>query len=124
MEVLQAQRRIDPVGQPLVDAGMKVGFISGTSIVHSDLFASWEARTTTTPYGDVHYKRRGDHLILNRHGSGRPLPPHSINYRANIRALADLGFEEIVSLNSVGSLKAQLPPGSLVSCSDYVGLQQ
>ena len=34
-----------------------------------------------------------------------PLPPHSINYRANIRALADLGFQDIVSLNSVGSLK-------------------
>ena len=103
---------------------MKVGFISGTSIVHSDLFASWEKRSIETPYGPVHYKCRGDQIILNRHGSGSPLPPHSINYRANIRAFADLGFEEIVSLNSVGSLKAELTPGSIVSCSDYVGLQQ
>ena len=103
---------------------MKVGFISGTSIIHSDLFASWENLSTETPYGVVHYKRRGDHVILNRHGSGPPLPPHSINYRANIRALANLGFSEIVSLNSVGSLKAELPPGCIVSCSDYVGLQQ
>jgi 5'-methylthioadenosine phosphorylase len=53
-----------------------------------------------------------------------PLPPHAINYRANIRALADLGFRDVVSLNSVGSLKPELPPGSLVSCADYVGLQQ
>ena len=53
-----------------------------------------------------------------------PLPPHAINYRANIRALADLGCEEVLSLNSVGSLKPGLPPGTLVSCSDYVGLQQ
>lgn len=103
---------------------MKVGFISGTSIIHSDLFASWENRSIETLYGPVHYKRRGDQIILNRHGPNLPRPPHSINYRANIRAFADLGFEEIVSLNSVGSLKSELPPGSLVSCSDYVGLQQ
>jgi predicted Fe-S protein YdhL (DUF1289 family) len=38
--------------------------------------------------------------------------------------LADLGFEDIVSLNSVGSLKKELPPGTFVSCSEYVGLQQ
>ncbi len=103
---------------------MKVAFISGTSIVHSDLFASWENRSIQTPYGLVHYKAKGDHAILNRHGSGKPLPPHSINYRANMRALADLGFENVVSLNSVGSLKSALPPGTIVSCSDYVGLQQ
>src|SRR5690606_35044805 len=47
-----------------------------------------------------------------------------INHRANIRALADLGFEDVVSLNSVGSLKRDLPPGTLVSCSDYVCFQQ
>jgi 5'-methylthioadenosine phosphorylase len=103
---------------------MKVAFISGTSIVNSTLFASWETRTIETPYGKVAYKTRGDHALINRHGYGFPLPPHAINYRANIRALADLGFKDIVSLNSVGSLTPSIPPGSLVSCSDYVGLQQ
>jgi 5'-methylthioadenosine phosphorylase len=103
---------------------MKVAFVSGTSIVNSDLFASWETRTVETPHGKVAYKARGDHALINRHGYGVPLPPHSINYRANIRALADLGFRDVVSLNSVGSLKAALPPGTFVSCSDYVGLQQ
>lgn len=103
---------------------MKVAFISGTSIVHSNLFSSWETCSLPTPYGELHYKRRGEHVIINRHGYGAPLPPHRINYRANIRGLADLGFTDIVSLNSVGSLKPELPPGTLVSCSDYVGLQQ
>jgi 5'-methylthioadenosine phosphorylase len=103
---------------------MKVAFISGTSIVNSTLFSAWERRTAETPYGPVAYKARGDHALINRHGAGAPLPPHSINYRANIRALADLGFRDIVSLNSVGSLKAAITPGSIVSCSDYVGLQQ
>jgi 5'-methylthioadenosine phosphorylase len=103
---------------------MKVAFISGTSIVNSTLFSSWDVRTVETPFGAVTYKARGEHALLNRHGYGFPLPPHSINYRANICALADLGFRDIVSLNSVGSLKPEIPPGSIVSCSDYVGLQQ
>ena len=103
---------------------MKVAFISGTSIVNSDLFSSWDVREQETPYGRVTYKARGDHVLINRHGYGFPKPPHSINHRANIRGLADLGFQDIVSLNSVGSLKRDLPPGSLVSCSDYICLQQ
>jgi 5'-methylthioadenosine phosphorylase len=103
---------------------MRVAFISGTSIVNSTLFSAWEARTVQTAYGPVTYKARGDHALINRHGYGAPLPPHAINYRANIRALADLGFKDVVSVNSVGSLKPEIPPGSIVSCSDYVGLQQ
>jgi 5'-methylthioadenosine phosphorylase len=103
---------------------MKVAFISGTSIVNSDLFAAWEVKTIATPYGEVTYKTRGEFALINRHGYAFPLPPHSINYRANIRALADLGYQDIVSLNSVGSLKPELPPGTFVSCSDYVCIQQ
>lgn len=103
---------------------MKVAFISGTSIVNSLLFSAWEVRSVETKYGIVTYKASGDQVLLNRHGFGAPLPPHSINYRANIRALADLGIRDVVSLNSVGSLKQALPPGSLVSCADYVALQQ
>lgn len=103
---------------------MKVAFISGTSIVKSDLFASWDVKALETPYGMVNYRQRGEHVLINRHGPGVPRPPHAINYRANIRALAELGFTDIVAVNSVGALKAELPPGTLVSCDDYVGLQQ
>lgn len=103
---------------------MKVAFISGTSIVRSDLFSAWQVDTINTAYGPVTYKRSGEHVLINRHGYDFPKPPHSINYRANIRALADLGYTDIVSLNSVGSLRAELPPGTFVSCADYVCLQE
>jgi 5'-methylthioadenosine phosphorylase len=103
---------------------MRVAFISGTSIVNSTLFSSWDVRTVETEYGPVTYKAKGDHALINRHGYAFPLPPHSINYRANIRGLANLGFKDVVSLNSVGSLTRDIPPGSIVSCSDYVCLQQ
>jgi 5'-methylthioadenosine phosphorylase len=102
---------------------MKVAFISGTSIVNSTLFSSWDVKTVETAHGPVTYKTKGEFTLINRHGYAFPLPPHSINYHANIRALAALGYRDIVSLNSVGSLKRELPPGTLVSCSDYVCLQ-
>jgi 5'-methylthioadenosine phosphorylase len=107
-----------------VSTRMKVAFLSGTSIVNSTLFSSWDVKTIATAHGDVTYKTKGDFALINRHGYAFPLPPHSINYRANIRALADLGYVDVVSLNSVGSLKRELPPGTFVSCSDYIGLQQ
>src|SRR5215204_222673 len=107
-----------------VSRSMKVAFISGTSIVNSTLFSAWEVKTIETKYGAVTYKSRGNHALINRHGYAFPLPPHSINYRANISALADLGFKDVVSLNSVGSLKRDLPPGTFVSCADYVCFQQ
>lgn len=103
---------------------MKIAFISGTSIVNSPLFSGWEVRSVETKYGVVQYKARDGHVLINRHGFGAPLPPHAINHRANLRALADLGVRDVVALNSVGSLKSNLPPGSLVSCADYVALQQ
>jgi len=103
---------------------MKVAFISGTSIVNSDLFSAWDVKTINTAHGEVTYKTKDGFVLINRHGYGFPLPPHSINYRANIRALAELGCGDVVSLNSVGSLDKNLPPGTFVSCSDYVGLQQ
>jgi 5'-methylthioadenosine phosphorylase len=101
---------------------MKVAFVSGTSISKSDLFNDWEQRRVVTPYGEAVLRAKGDHVLLNRHGPTGTTPPHMINHRANLRALADLGYRDVVALSSVGSLKKDLVPGTLVSCSDYVGL--
>lgn len=101
---------------------MKVAFISGTSIVRSNLFDGWREESLSTRYGSVVVRSRGDLVVLNRHGFGAPLPPHAINHRANIAALHAWGVTEAISLNSVGSLREDLPPGSLVSCHDYVSL--
>ncbi len=52
--------------------------------------------------------------ILLRHGLGHSLPPHLINYRANISGLAGLGAERIIAIGAVGSLRSSLRPGDLV----------
>jgi 5'-methylthioadenosine phosphorylase len=59
-------------------------------------------------------------LFLARHGPGHSIPPHRINYRANVDALASLGAEAIVTVSSVGSLKEELPPGTFVLPSQFV----
>ena len=59
-------------------------------------------------------------LFLPRHGLGHTIPPHRVNYRANIDALVSLGAEAIVTVSSVGSLRAELPPGSFVLPSQFL----
>lgn len=99
---------------------MRIGFISGTSIARSALFDHWAIEQVTSAWGTVSVRSGGGHCLVNRHGFGRPVPPHSINHRANLQAMKDLGVEAIISLQSVGSLKPDLPPGTLISCDDYV----
>jgi 5'-methylthioadenosine phosphorylase len=59
-------------------------------------------------------------LFLPRHGVGHTIPPHRVNYRANIDALRSLGAEAVVTVNSVGSLREELAPGTFVLPSQFV----
>ncbi len=52
--------------------------------------------------------------FLARHGYGHTIPPHEVNYRANIWALSKRGAKAIVSVASVGSIRADLKPGDVV----------
>jgi 5'-methylthioadenosine phosphorylase len=51
---------------------------------------------------------------MARHGYGHTIPPHEVNYRANIWALSNLGAVGIISVASVGSIRADLKPGDVV----------
>jgi len=59
-------------------------------------------------------------LFLPRHGAGHTIPPHRVNYRANIDALRSLGAEAVVTVSSVGSLREELAPGTFVLPSQFV----
>ena len=58
--------------------------------------------------------------FLPRHGRGHRLPPSAINFRANIDALKRLGVTQVISVSAVGSLKAELPPGSFVIVDQFI----
>jgi 5'-methylthioadenosine phosphorylase len=68
------------------------------------------------PSGPVTFGRLGSgHVVfLPRHGYGHTIPPHNINYRANIWALQHLGVEGIIAVAAVGGIRADLAPGCLV----------
>jgi 5'-methylthioadenosine phosphorylase len=61
-------------------------------------------------------------LFLARHGPAHSIPPHRVNYRANIDALRSLGADAVVTVSSVGSLKEDLAPGTFVLPSQFVDL--
>lgn len=58
--------------------------------------------------------------FLARHGAGHSVPPHLINYRANIRALRDLGVERIIATAAVGSLNLDMRPGDVVLVDQFL----
>lgn len=58
--------------------------------------------------------------FLPRHGRGHTFPPHRINYRANIWALHSAGVERVIAPCAVGSLRAELSPGTVVVCDQFV----
>ena len=53
-------------------------------------------------------------IFLARHGIPHTIPPHKINYRANICALKDCGVLKILSINAVGGISADMDPGTIV----------
>lgn len=59
-------------------------------------------------------------FFLARHGTHHQIPPHRINYRANICALKKLGVSQLVSLSAVGSMKKEIAPGDVVLVDQYI----
>ncbi|MGB8274701.1 MAG: S-methyl-5'-thioadenosine phosphorylase [Alphaproteobacteria bacterium] len=59
-------------------------------------------------------------VFLPRHGRGHKIPPTDLNFRANIDALKRVGVTEIVSVSAVGSLRAELSPGTFVIVNQFI----
>ena len=62
----------------------------------------------------------GKVAFLPRHGRGHAVPPHRINYRANVMALKQLGVKRVLATAAVGSLNLDYPPGSLVLPDQFI----
>jgi 5'-methylthioadenosine phosphorylase len=58
--------------------------------------------------------------FLPRHGAAHSVPPHRINYRANVKALEQIGVKKILATAAVGSLNFNFPPGSLVVLEQFI----
>ncbi len=97
-----------------------IAIIGGTSLLDTASFTGWPDATVSTGFGPVVMKRSGDNAVfLQRHGNPC-VPPHRINHKANMSALKELGVRKILAINSVGSLKTAIRPGTLVVPDDFI----
>lgn len=100
--------------------GIMYAIIGGSGLTGVDGFMQASARETVTPYGapsgPLMRGRIGGRevLFLARHGPGHTIPPHRINYRANMHALKDSGATAIVAVATVGGISAGLKSGDLM----------
>ncbi len=98
----------------------RLGVLGGTGLKGlEELEEVRTLNTVETPYGKAsaapQLGRWGGRwlLFLPRHGTGPRLPPHRINYRANLWLLREQGAAWVVAVNAVGSIDTALPPGRL-----------
>lgn len=86
-------------------------------------YQGFEKQSVNTPYGGVTAyltNIRGKRVaVIPRHAGENHIPPHRINYRANIWAVYSIGAKRVISTNSVGSMQGH-PVGSFVVLNDFV----
>ncbi len=79
-----------------------------------------QRRVARTPFGEpsgpltIGALAGRELVFLARHGYGHTIAPHQVNYRANLWALKEIGVERVVSVASVGGIRANLGPGVLL----------
>jgi len=98
----------------------KVAIIGGTGLTRLDGLEILSRETVQTPYGEtsgplVKGDLSGNRVyFLPRHGAGHTIPPHKINYRANIWALKEAGIENVIAINAVGGISDEMQAGVIV----------
>jgi len=101
-----------------------IGVFGGTGFY--DLLENAESVTVQTPYGapsdDAMIGTIGDKTVafLPRHSLKHSIPPHMINYRANLWAMKELGAKRILAPCACGSLQANVAPGEFVILDQFV----
>jgi len=103
---------------------IQYAIIGGTGIYESGI--SPETIPVETEYGMVEIdilEFQGNTIVfLPRHGKNHSTPPHLINFRANLKALQNVGVKQIFSTGAVGSLNPKFKVGSLVLLNDFLDM--
>lgn len=100
--------------------------IGGSGLSQLAILEVTERKVVRTPYGEpsgplTFGRIHGRPIIfLARHGYGHSIPPHEVNYRANLWALNEEGVDGIVSVASVGGIRRDCGPGTLLVPSQII----
>ncbi|MGD0886061.1 MAG: S-methyl-5'-thioadenosine phosphorylase [Thermodesulfovibrionales bacterium] len=98
----------------------KIGIMTGSGFCEMTGVEQKGLRKISTPFGSPSAEYRlcevsgAEVVFLSRHGSPHRIPPHRINYRANIWGFREIGVERIFTINAVGGIRAGLRPGDIV----------
>ena len=97
-----------------------LAIIGGTGLTELTNLKITHRQVMRTPYGEpsgpLTFGTINQHevMFIARHGYGHTIPPHEVNYRANLWALRDQGAKRVIAVASVGGIRADLTPGFLV----------
>lgn len=98
----------------------KVAIIGGSRFISLKNFSITHSTTMNTPFGEpsapLNYGVVGERevVFLSRRCSDTPMPPHRVNFRANIWALRDAGVQTIIATAAVAGIDPSYKPGDLV----------
>jgi 5'-methylthioadenosine phosphorylase len=104
----------------------EIGILGGSGFYDPSLFSTVSEVKMYTPFGapsdliSVGEFKGVKVAFLPRHGKRHTIPPHLINYRANVLAMRDLGVKRILAPSAVGSLKEEIKPGDLVIPDQFI----
>lgn len=96
-----------------------LAIIGGSGLTKMDALQITRREVVNTPYGEpsspvIHGCFDGiDIVFLPRHGAGHTIPPHKINYRANIWALKHIGVDYVVGMATVGGIRDDMAPETI-----------
>lgn len=103
---------------------IKTAIIGGTGVYDPEILDNIKEVIEDTKYGQVKVRvgsfEGHEVAFIPRHGANHSVPPHLINYRANIMALKQLGVENIMATAAVGSLNYDFEPGHLVLADQFL----
>src|SRR5690606_16271091 len=108
------------IARPVSEGSGMLAIIGGSGLTQLSNMEIERREVARTPYGEpsgaLVFGRMCDEpvVFLARHGYGHTIPPHLVNYRANIWALKQAQVTGIVSVASVGGIRADLAPGTLI----------
>lgn len=104
---------------------LDLGIIGGSGLYTLPALRNVEKRSVSTPFGSPSSVLTIGELdgariaFLARHGEDHMIAPHRVNYRANIRALHDMGARRVVGVNAVGGIRDDMAPG-VVAVPDQI----
>src|SRR3972149_6228115 len=97
-----------------------LAIIGGTGLTQLANLVISHRQVMRTPYGEPSgaitfgHLQQHEVMFIARHGYGHTIPPHEVNYRANLWALHDQGAKRVISVAAVGGIRADLSPGDLM----------